>query len=601
MQADREKYISKISSYSHEMLIAELSALYDTLSEKQVLIAEYERNTDALSKEYNKVAEDLKTVTAKLKALEKTYSKLLERSKLLVCDRFGTSSETLDSMINSSVPDDAVSYDPLSEDADPEHHETDEAKVIDFHKIKHSDRRHSGSKRDFSKLPRRQRFIIDADKMDGIYGENNWSIVSWHKKEVLQHVREMYYVEDQFYPVIKDSTSHQLTTSKVTDALLKYSFVTPSLIASIMYKKYVLGLPLYRQEADFETYGFFISRQTMSNWIVNLSYGYFGPVYDHLIKKLTEDRYNQADETTIIVIHDGRNAGRKSYIWIHTNSEYSENERVVIYSFEPTRGTDHLREIYKDYSGYITSDAYQAYLTLGKEHEEIKICGCFMHARRRYAESLKLIPKKDIHEGLPEMQAIKLIAAIYKAEGELKDLTPEQRKLRRQKEVLPLVDEYFNFVHGYDIENPDLSEKFRDAIRYSRNQEIYLRRFLEDGHLALDNGLSERLVKPVALGRRNWLHANTFDGAKASCSIYSLVETAKANKANPYQYLKYLLEKMPAHMDDKDTGFLEDMMPWSEAYKAYEAETMLADLEMSLPESECMPKSNKKNKILHVS
>ena len=105
----------------------------------------------------------------------------------------------------------------------------------------------------------------------------------------------------------------------------------------------------------------------------------------------------------------------------------------------------------------------------------------------------------------------------------------------------------------------------------------------------------------MALGRRNWLHANTFDGAKASCSIYSLVETAKANKANPYQYLKYLLEKMPAHMDDKDTGFLEDMMPWSEAYKAYEAETMLADLEMSLPESECMPKSNKKSKILHVS
>jgi hypothetical protein len=202
------------------------------------------------------------------------------------------------------------------------------------------------------------------------------------------------------------------------------------------------------------------------------------------------------------------------------------------------------------------------------------ISGCLMHARRRFANALQVVDISGMTEeavnSLPETKAIQLIAEIYMQENPLKELSPDERHLRRQSDVRPKVDAYFDFIHSFDLEDPSLSATFRDAVSYSVNQETYLRQFLEDPHIPIDNGFCERSFKNLCVGRRNWLFCNTPDGAQATVIVYSLIETAKANDANPYYYLKYLLEEMPKHMEEKGRSFLEDMVPWCDSYRKYE-------------------------------
>ena len=160
--------------------------------------------------------------------------------------------------------------------------------------------------------------------------------------------------------------------------------------------------------------------------------------------------------------------------------------------------------------------------------------------------------------------ALKLIASIYKAENGLKKLSAEERQISRQKEVMPLVEAYFAWVRQQDITSIS-SEKTRQALQYSLNQEKFLKVFLENGEVPIDNSATERSIRPFAVGRSNWHIIDTVHGAQASAIIYSLVETAKANDLRIYEYLEHLLTEIPKHMDDKDLDFIEDLLPWSEA------------------------------------
>lgn len=208
-----------------------------------------------------------------------------------------------------------------------------------------------------------------------------------------------------------------------------------------------------------------------------------------------------------------------------------------------------------------------------------------MHVRRRYAEALEIIRlnklKKEQIDALPEKQALVLIGKIYNIEGELKSLSAEDRLSRRQAEVKPIVDEFYQFIESLDISDPAMSEKMKDAVSYSLNQKEMVCRFLEDGRIPCDNGFCENSIRIYAQGRRNWLFANTPRGANAIMTIYSLIETARKNEANPQLYLKYLLEKVPEYLDlPSNSSKLEELMPWSSVYKKYEDDEMSKAMEM---------------------
>ena len=158
---------------------------------------------------------------------------------------------------------------------------------------------------------------------------------------------------------------------------------------------------------------------------------------------------------------------------------------------------------------------------------------------------------------------MKQIQAIYREEGKLKDLNYKERLVQRQAIIKPLVDAFFVYLKQNQAEVPG-SGKLHDAFTYALNQEKYLKVFLEDGEVPIDNNASERAIRGFCVGKKNWQMIDTINGAKTSAMIYSVAETAKANNLKPYDYFEHLLEEIPKHMEDTDRNFLENLLPWSD-------------------------------------
>lgn len=207
------------------------------------------------------------------------------------------------------------------------------------------------------------------------------------------------------------------------------------------------------------------------------------------------------------------------------------------------------------------TDGYQVYHTLEGELEDLEISGCWAHSRRRYDEAVKALPKSEQKMSLAYL-ALSQIQQIYHEEAELQDVTPAERRKHRQKFIKPLVDAYFNWIR-INIDKVMPKSKTYNGMTYSINQEKYLRRFLDDGEIPIDNNAAEQSIRSFCIGKKNWAMCDTINGAKSSAIIYSLVETAKANKLRLYEYFNYLLTEIPEHMDDKNNDFCEKLLPWS--------------------------------------
>lgn len=297
----------------------------------------------------------------------------------------------------------------------------------------------------------------------------------------------------------------------------------------------------------------------MANWCIRLGEEYLSVLYDYLHKELYKYHVIQADETPVLVNHDGRKAGSKSYMWVYRSGHLYKDKQIVLYEYQLTRNTSHPREFLKGYSGICVTDGYQVYHTFEKELEELTIAGCWVHCRRRVNDALNTI-KEPFRKESDSFLLMKQIQAIYREENKLNKLSSEERLKQRQVVVKPLVDAFFAYIKTLKVSKKDA---FGDAVSYALNQERYLRVFLEDGDVPIDNNASERAIRGFCVGKKNWQMIDTINGAKTSAIIYSIVETAKANNLKPYNYVQYLLEEIPKHMNDTNCSFLENLLPWS--------------------------------------
>jgi len=289
---------------------------------------------------------------------------------------------------------------------------------------------------------------------------------------------------------------------------------------------------------------------------------YLSLLYDRLHQELYKANILQADETPVLVSKDGRPAGSRSYMWVYRTGKMYESNPIILYEYQKTRNTSHPREFLKGYSGTVVTDGYQVYHSLEKEREDLKIAGCWSHARRHFADVTKALGKEKAKGTLAE-EALKRIAAIYKIENELQHLTAEERKQQRQLKIKPHVDAFFAWVKLHLLEVLPKSETAK-GFTYYINQEKYLRVFLDDGNVPFDNNAAELAIRSFCIGKANWHLIDTIEGAKASAIIYSIAETAKANRLKPYNYFEHLPTEIPKHMDDKGLDFLDDLLPWSE-------------------------------------
>lgn len=368
-------------------------------------------------------------------------------------------------------------------------------------------------------------------------------------------------VEEHHVAVYAGTDNQTIIRGERPADLLRNSIATPSLAAAIMNSKYVNAIPLYRLEQEFSRNDVVLGRQVMANWTIQCSERYLSLLYDQLHKELYSSKVLQADETPVCVSKDGRPAGSKSYMWVYRTGKMYDAAPIVLYEYQKTRNTSHPREFLKNYSGTVVTDGYQVYHTLEKEREDLKIAGCWSHARRRFATVVKALGEEKT-KGTLAYDALKQIAAIYKIEGTLTELSPEEHQRQRQLTIKPLVEAFFAWVKQHQNDVLPKSETGK-GFTYCLNQEKYLKVFLEDGNVPADNNAAESSIRGFCIGKRNWHLIDTIDGAKASAIIYSIAETAKANNLKPYNYFELLLTEIPKHMEDTNLDFLNDLLPWS--------------------------------------
>mgnify|MGYP000900816740 FL=1 len=418
---------------------------------------------------------------------------------------------------------------------------------------------------DLSGLPvRRIDHYLSAEELEAEFGVRGWKQLPDAISRKYHFVPAKVEVEEHHIGVYASKTDEHMVKADHPKTLLHGSLVSPSLGAAIINGKYVNAVPLYRLEQEFQRYGLQITRQNMANWCIRLAEEYLSILYDYLHKELYFYHVIQADETPVLVNHDGRKAGSKSWMWVYRSGHLYQKRQIVLYEYQQTRNASHPREFLKGYDGICVTDGYQVYHTLEKELEELTIAGCWVHCRRRFDEALKLISKSYQKESNAFL-LMKQIQAIYREEGKLKDLSSDERLKQRQAVIKPLVDAFFAYLKTINVSKKD---KFGDAVGYALNQEKYLRVFLTDGDVPIDNNASERAIRGFCIGKKNWQMIDTIHGAKSSAIIYSIVETAKANNLKPFDYVQHLLEEMPKHMDDRDCSFLENLLPWSEKLPA---------------------------------
>ncbi|MBO7711339.1 MAG: IS66 family transposase [Lachnospiraceae bacterium] len=606
MRPELEELNSRLDAMSREDLILSIRRLMEECSEKDAMLEIDSAASTEMSLQFRQIRDENSALKKENRELLRQNRKLTDQLQMRNKDLFGRKSERSSGIVDAvleGAPKDPLEETPAGpEEEAPGTEETaGKASASELEKVLHPTGSHKtkgkksrGKRRsDLDGLPTKTFYDLDVGELDRKYGEGNWRIAFWRQEDTLESVHTVQYHKCTFRPVISVGLEHDLVCPYPCGKILPGSLASSSMIAELMYQKVVQCVPSYRMEADLLRSGVPLSRQTITNWINRFSHDLFAIAADHMAMLLCLRRYNQCDETTYEVIRDGRKAGAKSFMWVHTTSELDPARPIIVYRFELTRATDHLRSFYGDtgFAGNITSDAYCSYDLLAEEYPDIQGSGCLMHVRRRffYAALLINIRGKDPEKfrDLPEIRALALIDDINDAERPLKTCTPEERLRIRQSVVKEKADAFFDYIKTLDADDPSYSDKLKDAIHYSLNQEGKLRRFLDDPMIPADNGFCERCIKPLATARRNWLFSCSIEGAEAAAILFTLIETAKANQAHPYYYLKYLLETLPKQKVCKENPFLDDCMPWSESYRVYEKEEKRAA--MRFFEDQCPP------------
>ena len=404
---------------------------------------------------------------------------------------------------------------------------------------------------------------LSQEELEAEFGVDGWKQLPDSISRRYRFIPATVEVDEHHIGVYSSKRDEHMVKAPCPKPLLHGSLVSPTLAGAIINGKYVNAVPLYRLEKEFERYGLAITRQNMANWMIRLADEYLFLLYDYFHRLLYEYHVIQADETPVLVNKDGRPAGSKSYMWVYRSGFLYPERQIILYEYQRTRNASHPRTFLKDYEGICVTDGYQVYHTVEKELEDLTIAGCWVHCRRRFEEAQTVVAKE--HRKKAESYLfMKQIQAIYREEGKLSDLSPEERLKQRQLVVKPLVDAFFAYLRQNEaaVKNGG-SAKLKEAFIYALNQEKYLRVFLTDGEVPMDNNASERAIRGFCIGKKNWQVIDTINGAESSAIIYSIVETAKANRLKPYEYIVHLLTEIPKHMDDKNQDFLKDLLPWS--------------------------------------
>ena len=340
----------------------------------------------------------------------------------------------------------------------------------------------------------------------------------------------------------------RLTQAPVPPHIIDKGIPTVGLLTHVLIAKYLDHLPLYRQESIFGRAGLALPRSTLAQWVgacgVKLQ-----PLVDAMKEQLLTRTVLHADETPVPMLKPGMGRTHKAYLWSYSSSEYDPRP-MVIYDFADGRGGVHAREFLGKWTGKLVCDDYVGYKALF-ERGVIEI-GCMAHARRKFHD-LFANHRSDL-----AAEALRYFAALYEIEGEAREqrLDAEGRQLLRQQRSKPIAESLREWLTRQRSQVPDGSATAK-AIEYSLGRWAALIRYLEDGDLPIDNNHIENRIRPVALGRSNWLFAGSLRAGQRAAAIMSLIQSAKLNGHDPFGYLKDVLQRLPTQPASR----IEELLP----------------------------------------
>ena len=342
-----------------------------------------------------------------------------------------------------------------------------------------------------------------------------------------------------------------IVQAEVPRAVLPHGLASASLVSEVMTLKYDLAVPLYRQEREWKRYGIELSRKTMSNWMIQISERYLKPLAEVLKKCLIKQDVLHADETNYRMT---KSSQQKNYLWLFRSAENSETP-VVYYEYDDSRSQKVLKRVLPDdYVGYLHTDGYAAYGTLSS----VTLIGCLAHVRRKFFESLPPDLEKCVDH--PAVVGVRRCDRIFELDRFIREETTDVEVIKQKRSLLiaPLLEEFGSWLNTIVSATKSSLGK---AVTYAKNRWKDVKNVLLDGRLALSNNLAERSIKPVVIGRKNYLFSTSREGAQANASIYTIIETAKANRLSIRKYLEYLCSHLP-QLDLLNEETLQKFLPW---------------------------------------
>ena len=472
---------------------------------------------------------------------ERTYGRKTETAAVLDMPQLDLGLNEAESLADEKEPE------PVLEEAAPKKKKAKGKKATDLQKITNH----------------RDEYIeLTDEELNKKYGEGKWKHLPYEIINKLEHLPASFEAVTYHIGVYARNDDQTIVRAPHPTELFPKSIATPSLVASILYAKYVKAIPLYRLEQAYQQNDVSISRAVMANWVIKGSQEYLIYLYDAMKKAMVKQSLIHADETPFEVIKDGRPAGSKSYMWVYRTNAKIPGPKAVLYDYCATRGHQNPERFLEGYKGTVVCDGYGAYHQLEREHpESYKVAGCWVHLKRKFASVVKAAGP-DAKPSMAEMAVVR-ISSIYRVEHEIEDLPAEEKLKKRQERVKPIVDNFFEWIRTRR-HLVDSASATGQGFTYALNQEKYLRAFLDDPDIPLDNNAAEIAIRPFTIGRKNWVLIDTPRGAAASAVIYSIVETAKANNLRLYQYLVYLLEELPKYINSTHHQVPEKLLPWSD-------------------------------------
>lgn len=399
-------------------------------------------------------------------------------------------------------------------------------------------------------------------------------------KEVLKYIPAKLYIEEHvtYSYTCKNCEANadkpNIVSTKAPNTFLHKSMVSNELLAHVINLKYQHAMPLYRQEIYFKMLGANLSRQTLSNWIIGAA-NELEVIYDLMKQELVNSTYIQADETTLQVIeNNGKESKSKKYMWLYRTGSFINP--IIIYEYQKTRSGTCPKNFLKDFSGYLQTDGYAGYNSV----DNIKRIYCLAHIRRKYHDIIVNLDEEALKTSRAAI-GFNYCEKLYKIEKEIRkeykykeDYYKKRFDIRLEK-TAPILEAFEKYVET-EIKNALPQSSLGKALEYTQKLLPKMKTILEDGSLEIDNNGAERAIKTFVIGRKNWLFSTSNKGAKSSATLYSIMETAKANGLIVEKYFSYLMENI-CNQEIVNSDKLKELLPWSDKISL--------DLKVQVPEN----------------